>query len=78
MSSLYNAPIRSVCSLPQPEGLDAHYRSQLQLQIWGQMYIRLEEDIKAMGEHLTAQLKECMDFAATLEPIFKYVRLFYS
>jgi hypothetical protein len=34
LSSLYNAPLESVCSLPQqPDGLDAHFRAQLQQQV---------------------------------------------
>lgn len=35
------------------------------------MWQRLEGDIRAMSEHLTAQLRECHDFTHLLEPMYK-------
>eukprot|EP01032_Pedospumella_encystans_P008787 gene8787-10396_t len=71
LSSLYNAPLNTVCKLPQPGGLDAHFRAQLHQQVYGHMWSRLENDVKGMSEHLQAQLKECNEFRHTLEPIYK-------
>jgi hypothetical protein len=35
------------------------------------MWRRLEGDIRAMSEHLQAQLSECHEFVHLLEPIYK-------
>lgn len=55
----------------QPDGLDPHFRAQLQQQVYGYMWERLEGDIRLMSEHLQAQLKECHDFVSTLEPMYR-------
>jgi len=71
LSSLYDAPPHTVCALPQPEGVDPHFRAQLHRSLWANMWGQLERDVGDMGEHLQAQNRQCFEFLQTLEPIYK-------
>ncbi|KAJ1411634.1 hypothetical protein B484DRAFT_402558, partial [Ochromonadaceae sp. CCMP2298] len=70
LSSLYDAPPHTVCALPQPEGVDPHFRAQLHRSLWANMWGQLERDVGDMGEHLQAQNRQCFEFLQTLEPIY--------
>lgn len=71
LSSLYTAPLRTVCALPYAHGIDALFRAQLYHMLRRAMLLHLDDSIKQMAEHLQQHLTASIEFVKFIEPVFK-------
>ena len=69
LSALYNAPLKTVCALPQ--GLDLHFLAQLHSLCRDLMWQKLILEYKEMEDHVEVQQQDALQLLKLLESMFK-------